>query len=141
MEQYIEFLSNHPVLSIIWLIIAAMLIGSWFKSQFSKIRQINPQQLTLLVNRQDGQVVDIRSQKEFNQGHIAGAIHLAADKAKQGDLSTLEKFKSAPIILVCNAGITANGIAEVCHKAGFEQVFVLSGGMGAWQSAGLPTSK
>lgn len=141
MDQYIEFLGRNPILSILWLVIAAMLIGSWFKSQFSKIRQINPQQLTLLVNRQDGQVIDIRAQKEFNAGHIAGSTHLNPEKAKQGDFAGLENLKSKPIILVCNAGITASAVADKCAKAGFDQVYVLSGGMGAWQGAGLPTSK
>lgn len=140
MDQYIEFVGNHPILSIIWLALVAMLISSWFKSKFSAIRQINPQQVTLLINREDGQVVDIRTQKEFNSGHIAGATHLSSEKAKQSDFSSLEKFKSKPIILVCTTGMTASGIATAMHKAGFERVYVLSGGMGAWQSASLPTT-
>lgn len=140
MDQYIEFISNHPVLSIIWLALVAMLISSWFKSKFSAIRQINPQQLTLLINRDDGQVIDIRAQKEFNSGRIAGATHLNPEKAKQSDFSSLEKFKTKPIILVCTTGMTASGIATAMHKAGFERVYVLSGGMGAWQSASLPTT-
>ena len=140
MDQYIEFISNHPVLSIIWLALVAMLISSWFKSKFSAIRQINPQQLTLLINRDDGQVIDIRAQKEFNSGRIAGATHLNPEKAKQSDFSSLEKFKTKPIILVCTTGMTASGIATEMHKAGFERVYVLAGGMGAWQSASLPTT-
>ena len=140
MEQYVTFLGNHPVLSIIWLVLAAMLVGSWFKSKFSKIRQINPQQLTILVNRQDGQVIDMRPAKEHNQGHIPGAMQFSGDKLKQKDFAGLEKYKSKPIILVCNTGMTASAVADNMHKAGFEQVFVLSGGMGAWQNAGLPIS-
>jgi len=140
MDQYIEFISNHPVLSIIWLALVAMLISSWFKSKFSAIRQINPQQLTLLINREDGQVVDMRAQKEFNSGRIAGATHLNPEKAKQSDFSSLEKFKSKPIILVCTTGMTASGIATAMHKAGSERVYVLAGGMGSWQSASLPTT-
>ncbi len=140
MDQYIEFISNHPVLSIIWLALVAMLISSWFKSKFSAIRQINPQQLTLLINRDDGQVIDIRAQKEFNSGRIAGATHLNPEKAKQSDFSSLEKFKTKPIILVCTTGMTASGIATAMHKAGFERVYVLAGGMGTWQSASLPTT-
>jgi rhodanese-related sulfurtransferase len=35
--------------------------------------------------------------------------------------------------------MTAQGTATAMHKAGFEQVYVLAGGMGAWQSASLPT--
>ncbi|MBE0369393.1 rhodanese-like domain-containing protein [Pseudoalteromonas sp. MMG013] len=140
MEQYIEFVGNHAVLSIIWLAIVAMIVSSFIKSKFSAIRQINPQQLTLLVNREEGQVVDIRAIKEFNAGQIAGAKHLSAEKAKQSEFVGLEKLKSKPIILVCTTGMTASGIANTMHKAGFEQVYVLNGGMGAWQNAGLPTT-
>ncbi len=138
MEQYIEFIGNHPILSIIWLAIVAMLISGWFKSKFSAIKQINPQQLTLLVNREDAVVTDIRAQKDYNAGHISNAVHLSAEKAKQGDFSALEKYKSKPIILVCATGMTASGIANGLNKAGFESVFILSGGMQSWQSAGLP---
>lgn len=140
MDQYIEFVSNHPILSAAWVGLVALIVGGWFKSKFSAIRQINPQQLTLLINREDGLVVDIRAQKEFNNGRIAGAEHLSPEKAKQSDFSSLEKSKSKPIILVCTTGMTASGIATAMHKAGFESVYVLSGGMGAWQNAGLPTT-
>ncbi|MCO7188852.1 rhodanese-like domain-containing protein [Pseudoalteromonas rubra] len=140
MEQYIEFLGRNPILSIIWLVLAAMLVSSWLKGMFSKIRQINPQQLTILVNRQDGQVFDMRAAKEFNGSRIAGSEHMNVEKAKQNDFAGLEKFKTKPIILVCNTGMTASGIASNMYKAGFEQVYVLSGGFGAWQTAGLPTA-
>lgn len=138
MEQYIEFIGNHPILSLIWLALVAMLVTGWFKSKFSAIRQINPQQLTLLVNREDAQIVDIRNQKDFKTGHIANAIHLDAEKAKQSDFGSLEKHKNKPIIVVCAAGMTASSVASLLHKAGFEQTYVLSGGIGAWQGASLP---
>lgn len=140
MEQYIEFIGNHAVLSIIWIAIVAMIVMSWFKSKFSAIRQVNPQQLTLLVNKEDGQVVDIRPTKEFNGGRIAGSVQLSAEKAKQSDFAGLEKNKSKPIILVCATGMTASNIANNLVKAGFEHVYVLSGGISAWQSANLPVT-
>ncbi|WP_372763073.1 rhodanese-like domain-containing protein [Pseudoalteromonas sp.] len=140
MDQYIEFISNHPILSVAWVGILLLIISGWIKSKFSAVRQINPQQLTLLINRENGQVIDMRAQKEFNAGHIAGAEHLSPEKAKKSDFSHLEKYKSKPIILVCTTGMTASGTATAMHKAGFEQVSVLSGGMGAWQSASLPTT-
>lgn len=140
MEQYIEFITNNPILSVIWVVIVLLIINGWIKSKFSAIKQINPQQLTLIINREDGLVVDIRGQKEFNTGHIAGAVHLNPEKAKSSDFSSLEKHKSKPIIVVCAAGMTASSAATAMHKAGFEHVNVLSGGMGAWQSASLPTT-
>ncbi|GAB0109930.1 rhodanese-like domain-containing protein [Pseudoalteromonas distincta] len=140
MDQYIEFITNHPILSLAWVGIVFLIVSGLIKSKFSAIRQITPQQLTLLINREDGKVVDIRAQKEFAAGHIANSVHLSPEKAKQSDFSSLEKYKSKPIILVCTTGMTAQGTATAMHKAGFEQVYVLSSGMGAWQSASLPTT-
>jgi len=139
MDQYIEFISNHPILSLAWVGIVFLIVSGWIKSKFSAIRQINPQQLTLLINREDGQVVDMRAQKEFTSGRISGAEHLSPENAKKSDFSGLEKYKTKPIILVCTTGMTAQGTATAMHKAGFDQVYVLAGGMGAWQSASLPT--
>ena len=139
MDQYIEFITNHPILSLAWVGIVFLIVSGWIKSKLSAVRQINPQQLTLLINRDDGQVIDIRAQKEFNAGRISGAEHLSPENAKKSDFSGLEKYKTKPIILVCTTGMTAQGTATAMHKAGFEQVYVLAGGMGAWQSASLPT--
>ena len=34
--------------------------------------------------------------------------------------------------------MTASGVADSLFKAGFTQVSTLTGGIGAWQGAGLP---
>ena len=138
MAQFVEFVTNNLILRLIWVGLLGAIVLGWFKSRFSAIKQVNPQQLTHLVNREDGHVVDIRALKDFNQGHIAGSVHLAAEKAKQGEFVGLEKFKSDPIILVCVSGMTAQSIANGLVKAGYEQVNVLSGGITAWQNANLP---
>ncbi|AIY66098.1 rhodanese-like domain-containing protein [Pseudoalteromonas piratica] len=138
MAQFVEFVTNNLILCLIWVGLLGAIVLGWFKSRFSAIKQVNPQQLTHLVNREDGRVVDIRALKDFNQGHIAGSVHLAAEKAKQGEFVGLEKFKSDPIILVCVSGMTAQSIANGLVKAGYEQVNVLSGGITAWQNANLP---
>lgn len=140
MDQYIEFITNHPILSLAWVGIVFLIVSGWIKSKLSAVRQINPQQLTLLINRDDGQVIDIRAQKEFNAGRISGAEHLSPENAKKSDFSSLEKYKTKPIIVVCTTGMTAQGAAAAMSKAGFERVYLLAGGMGAWQSASLPTT-
>ncbi|ATC99347.1 hypothetical protein PSPO_a2399 [Pseudoalteromonas spongiae UST010723-006] len=138
MAQFVEFVTNNLILCLIWVGLLGAIVLGWFKSRFSAVKQVNPQQLTHLVNRENGLVVDIRALKDFNQGHIAGSIHLAAEKAKQGEFVGLEKSKNDPIILVCVSGMTAQSIANGLVKAGYEQVNVLSGGITAWQNANLP---
>ena len=45
------------------------------------------------------------------------------------------------MVLVCRTGQTAGAAAKRLKKAGFEKVYVLDGGVAAWQQADLPLVK
>ncbi|KKO49641.1 hypothetical protein VT06_05465 [Arsukibacterium sp. MJ3] len=141
MAQFTEFVTNHPMLSLAWAIIFFLLVGGWIKSRFSAIRQLSPTELTMLVNRQDGVVLDIRSEDDFKKGHIAGARQLSASQITEQKLAGLEKQKDAPIIVVCQTGMSAHKSAAALAKQGFTNVAMLQGGMGAWSGASLPVVK
>jgi rhodanese-related sulfurtransferase len=141
MAQFTEFVTNHPLLSLAWVVIFLLIVGGWIKSRFSAIRQVSPTELTMLVNRQDGVVIDTRSEDDFKKGHITGARQLSAGQITAQQLAGLEKQKDAPIIVVCQAGMTAQKAAVALTKQGFTNVAVLQGGMGAWTGASLPVVK
>jgi rhodanese-related sulfurtransferase len=141
MQQYIEFVTNHPILSAVWLVLLVLLIGSWIKSLFSSVKQVNPTELTLQVNRHNAIVVDIRAEADFAKGHITGARHLTLNDIEKQQLAGLEKHKAEPIIIVCQAGMSAQKAAANLLKQGFTTVSVLQGGMGSWTGASLPVVK
>jgi len=102
---------------------------------------ISVTEATLLINREDAVVVDVRETQEWSSGHIANARHLALGQLDKR-LSELEKFKSKPVIVCCASGNRSSSACGTLKRAGFERVFSLSGGIGAWKDAGLPvTSK
>lgn len=141
MQQYIEFFSNHPILSAVWVVLFVMLIVSVIKSRFSAVQQLSPTELTLQVNRHDAVVVDIRAEADFAKGHITGARQLALGDIEKQQLAGLEKHKAQPIIVVCQAGMTAQKAAASLIKQGFNKVSVLQGGMSGWTGASLPVVK
>ena len=51
------------------------------------------------------------------------------------------KRKDRPVILYCESGDRAPKAAAALKKQGFERAVCLSGGLGAWKQAGLPTEK
>ena len=118
-----------------------VIVFGFIKQLSSPIKYLSPQLVTQTINRQDGVVVDVRTQADFDKGHIAGAVHLALEKIQKNDLSSLEKRKSKPIIVVCNAGLSASGAANTLLKNGFAEVSILQGGMNTWLQANLPVSK
>ncbi|MGL5046804.1 MAG: rhodanese-like domain-containing protein [Shewanella sp.] len=141
MQEYIEFFKANPMLSLAWVGLFVVLVASIIKSSMSKIKNISHQELTLLVNRQDAKVVDVRSSDEFRKGHIVDALNVTLADIKNNQISALEKYKASPIILVCNAGMTSSQAAQLLSKQGFENLYSLKGGMGEWNAANLLVSK
>lgn len=141
MQEYVAFIEAHPMLTLAWVVLFAALIVTMIKSAASKIITIDNQELSILVNRKNAKVVDVRGKEEFKKGHIVDALNFPLAEIKNNQGSMLEKFKSSPIILVCNSGVTSSQAAHLLAKQGFEELFNLKGGMGEWQSANLPVRK
>ncbi|MDO6706275.1 MULTISPECIES: rhodanese-like domain-containing protein [unclassified Photobacterium] len=141
MQQFIEFVTSNPILSLVWVGLVLALVSSLVKQKTAGYAVITPNQATVMVNREDGVFVDIRNQDEFQRGHIAGALHILPSEIKAQNLGSLEKYKSAPIIVVCKTGQTAQESANLLHKAGFSNVNLLKDGLISWNEANMPLVK
>ena len=95
---------------------------------------------TLMMNKQNPLVLDVRDSAEFGKGHLLSArnIPLAELETRSGEV---EKYKAKPVLVVCETGQRSGKAAAVLKRQGFEKVSVLNGGIGAWQQAGLPLEK
>jgi rhodanese-related sulfurtransferase len=95
---------------------------------------------TQLINRQDALILDVRNAEEFQKGHILNArnIPLPQLDARHSDIV---RYKEKPVIVACESGSRSGAAAAVLRKQGFAKVFSLSGGIAAWQQAGLPVEK
>ena len=102
--------------------------------------ELTPAAATLLMNREDALVVDVRETSEWAGGHIANSRHIALGQIDK-HLVEIEKFKQTPVILCCASGGRGQTARDKLVKAGFEKVFNLAGGIGAWSEAGLPLTK
>ena len=78
MDQLISFAISQPVLSTAWLAIFLLIILLTVKIKMSPIKQISPQELTFLVNREDGLVLDTRTEKEFKASRILDAKYFSS---------------------------------------------------------------
>ena len=77
------------------------------------------------------QVVDTRSAKDFEKGHVQNAIHIPLGelRTRAGELS-----KDIPTVTYCNKGVTGNAAQNVLINLGFQEVYNLSGGNKNYQS-------
>ncbi len=100
-----------------------------------KALYITPQQAKQWVTEGKGiTFVDVRQPKEYKAGHIQGAISVPYDKIAR----YIKKFnKNYPCIIYCTfsawrAPYAANTLADM----GYQNVYVLEGGITAWYSGG-----
>lgn len=101
---------------------------------------LSPVEATLLINREDAHIVDVREVDEFASGHLPEAKNIPV--AKLADrVAELEKFKDKPIILCCASGMRSGKASDELKKHGFSKLYNLAGGVDAWVGAGYPVKK
>jgi rhodanese-related sulfurtransferase len=140
MERLPEFFSNHSSLAMAFVVILGTLLWTLWQSLGHGLKKLSPMDATQLINREDAVVLDVRSDGEFNQGHIVNALNIP-QKSIQEQLSKLGKYRNRPIIMACRNGQAASGVGSTLRKNGFEQVYSLAGGLVAWEGANLPLVK
>lgn len=134
----IDFLKQNILLVALAIISGTMFVWPFLRRSGAK--EISVGDATLMINRQNAAVVDVRTSAEFAAGHIAEAINVPADKIAER-AAELEKLKGRPLIVTCQSGARSSAGCAELRKLGFEQIFSLAGGLGAWQQAGMPVRK
>jgi rhodanese-related sulfurtransferase len=140
LPDLLAFASGHPYLVLALAALTLALIYNEVSGLFRGYKGLGPAALTALVNRDNALVVDLRPQADFVKGHIPGAKNVQMDQFDPEN-KQLAAARALPVVLVCKAGQTSGDAAKRLRKAGFEHVYVLDGGIGAWQQADLPLAK
>ena len=98
---------------------------------------VTPLQATLLMNREDAVVIDVREASEWSAGHIPNSRHIPLSQLPKR-IGEIEKFKTHDVIVNCHSGNRSASACGALKKHGFEKVHNLAGGINAWREAGLP---
>lgn len=137
LERLPEFIGNHPMLSLGMAAVTVALIYNEISRFTQGFQSVSPAQLTRLINRQNALLIDVSPLKDFEQGHIPGARHVALSQM-DAENPALAKVRTMPVAICCRSGVSSAQAAKRLVKAGFEQVYNLDGGVAAWQRAELP---
>ncbi|MDB6163807.1 MAG: rhodanese-like protein [Xanthomonadaceae bacterium] len=138
--ELLAFAGAHPYLSLALAALTVALIFNEASALFRGYKTLGPAALTALVNRDNALVVDLRPAADFEKGHIPGSKNVQTSQFDPEN-KQLAAARALPVVLVCKAGQASGDAAKRLLKAGFERVYVLDGGIGAWQQADLPLAK
>ena len=97
----------------------------------SEIKKISSENLILLDKNKDIQVVEVRRLREYNSGHITGAINIDFYKSSfVEDINKLDKSKTT--VVYCKSGNRSNKSALIMDSLGFTDFYDFSEGMNGW---------
>jgi hydroxyacylglutathione hydrolase len=100
-----------------------------------RIPQMSAQEAHRAAHTGGVTVLDVRSDVEWNAGHIPHAKHIPLGYLRD---RLNELPKQQPFVTQCMSGRRSAIAASVLRGGGFENVSNMSGGFEAWQEAGLP---
>jgi rhodanese-related sulfurtransferase len=103
-----------------------------------RLSQMSVQELQKeITGNTDLRIIDVRSESEWNKGHIEAAELLPLPEVLLKDVDLPKKEK---IIVTCRVGYRGNIGASYLQMHGFTNVHNLAGGMLAWTNAGFPVT-
>ena len=117
-----------------------MLLWSFFGNRIRGIKEASCVEALQLINRKNAAVLDVREESEFKTGHILNAKNIPLDSLKER-IGELERYRNQPIIVICRSGARSSMACGRLSKLGFPDVYLLSGGMMAWQKSTMPLKK
>src|SRR5688572_17651731 len=91
--------------------------------------------------RAEGDVVilDVRTPREYAEGHIPGAVNVDVSDAKGFEEKAKSLDKGKKYIVHCAKGVRSDrAVRRMSGQFGFENLYDFSGGMEAWKKAGKP---
>lgn len=139
MERLIEYFASHPFLAGGTLALILATLAYEVSRARSAGEAVGPMDAVRLMN-QGALLVDVRTQAEFDSGHIRDARHLPQEQVGSS-AETLKKYKDKVIVACCESGMRSGAAARVLRTQGFTKVVNLRGGLQAWRAENLPLVK
>jgi rhodanese-related sulfurtransferase len=106
----------------------------------SSLPEISPHQAAVIVKSNNAVIIDVRTQEEWDAGHIPNAIHIPLSEVK-GRLDEFKAFEGQHIVMQCRSGKRSAVAGKILLSAGYGDVSNLTGGILAWDEAKLPVEE
>jgi rhodanese-related sulfurtransferase len=109
------------------------------QEQFAEpFKRIDAQQAKELIDRGEVNVIDVREDWEYANGHIPNAKHIPLAKIIN---AAQQHVQDDNVIFVCEVGQRSAVAAEFAAALGKQNLYNLEGGTTAWRQSGYPVEK
>lgn len=108
---------------------------NWFP--FGSVPEVSPHELQAALRDAPPQVVDVRTQREWESGHLPGAVHLSILSFSAANIAALGLDPDRPVVAVCASAHRSIPAVRKLRSLGYADAQQLQGGMNAWKREGL----
>ena len=140
-QELITFISHHYITSLLWVVLLVYLVYLQICLWRDNIKSVNNALMSVMSAHDDASILDVRSDADYENGHIAGSQRFSIKEIETCNIKTRFNDKSIVIVGSGYDDETAYNCAKALKKAGLKNTFLLSGGMLEWNSKNLPTVK
>ena len=134
------FLQQNWMLLFTMFVSGGMLLWPIMQIRASGMAEIGTLRATHLLNNNNPVLLDVREPREFADIKVRDAVHLPLSQLKDR-IDQVAKEKTRPVIVVDAKGMRGRGAGAILKKGGYNEIYMLSGGLQAWRDAGLPVEK
>ena len=92
------------------------------------IKDLNIEQFKKIINSEKVILIDVRTEEEYNKGHINGAI-LIENYEIEYKIRKLEISKQDKIIVYCGSGMKSKNAQQILINMGYENVYNVKNGI------------
>ncbi|HFE38986.1 MAG TPA: rhodanese-like domain-containing protein [Gammaproteobacteria bacterium] len=140
MEEFTNFLFDEWPLTLAFIFITVLIGRSFLEPILSGVKTLTAQDAVRMINDGNTVVLDVRVDKEFNEGHILDSIHIPFGML-DSRIRELDEHKAKAIIVNCQNGMRSKQAGSILKKHGFTKLFSIDGGMNGWINANFPVTK
>ena len=133
MGDSMEFVSNHPVLSVALFIFIYLIISFEIKNFTKKYKSINCNDLVTKINENSVTILDTREKSDFKKGHISNAVNY--------DVSSGNSIDDKNVVVYDKDEMASVSSAEKLSANQSLKVYYLEGGVQSWIENNLPLAE
>jgi rhodanese-related sulfurtransferase len=103
------------------------------------IQKVTANQLVQMLTLDKAYLIDSRSIEAYNEKRIGNAIHFSFDQKKEAEMKMKKLDLSRTFYIYGENEPQIQNLGKWFIKQGVNQVYILDGGLQAWEEAQLPT--
>ena len=126
--------------NLLYILVAFVSLTACQAQQKKGVELVKPAEFEKQMKEDKGQVIDVRTPKQFQSGYIENAVNIHLyDKDFEQRIAKLDKNKT--VYVYCKVGGRSAEAVDIMKEKGFKHIVELDGGMDGWNEAGKPVKK